>query len=50
MKHQGKMPPFRGPRGEPVPDNIAEINYLRLGGQAWSQLDWLNRRSVASKD
>ncbi|MBA7476663.1 putative aminoacrylate hydrolase RutD [subsurface metagenome] len=32
MKHLGKTPPFRGPRGEPVPGSIAEINYLRLGG------------------
>ncbi len=32
MKHPGKTPPFRGPQGEPVPDSIAEITYLRLGG------------------
>ena len=32
MKHPGKTPPFRGPRGEPLPNSIAEIDYLRLGG------------------
>jgi pimeloyl-ACP methyl ester carboxylesterase len=32
MKHLGKTPPFRGPRGEIVPGSIAEIAYLRLGG------------------
>lgn len=32
MKHLGKTPPFRGPRGELVPGSIAEMNYLRLGG------------------
>ena len=31
MKHPGKTPPFRGPRGEPAPDSIAEITYLQLG-------------------
>ncbi len=32
MKHPGKTPPFRGPKGEPVRGSIAEISYLRLGG------------------
>jgi pimeloyl-ACP methyl ester carboxylesterase len=32
MKHPGKTPPFRGPKGEPVPGSIAEIHYLRFGG------------------
>ena len=32
MKRLGKTPPYRGPRGEPVPDSIAEIRYLPLGG------------------
>jgi pimeloyl-ACP methyl ester carboxylesterase len=32
MKRLGKTPPFRGPRGELVPDSIAEIRYLPLGG------------------
>ena len=32
MKRLGKTPPFLGPRGEPIPGSIAEINYLRLGG------------------
>ncbi len=32
MKHLGTTPPFRGPNGERVPESIAEINYLRLGG------------------
>jgi pimeloyl-ACP methyl ester carboxylesterase len=32
MKHPGTTPPFRGPNGELVPDSIAEIKYLRLGG------------------
>jgi pimeloyl-ACP methyl ester carboxylesterase len=32
MKHLRKTRPFRGPKGEIVPDSIAEINYLRLGG------------------
>jgi pimeloyl-ACP methyl ester carboxylesterase len=32
MKHLGKTPPFRGPKGELVPGSIAKINYLRLGG------------------
>ncbi len=32
MKHLGRTPPFRGPKGELVPGSIAEINYLRLGG------------------
>jgi hypothetical protein len=50
MKYQGKTPPVRGPRGEPIAGDIAEINDLRLGGQASSSLDWLNRRSVASTE
>jgi pimeloyl-ACP methyl ester carboxylesterase len=32
MKHPGRTRPFRGPRGEPVPGSIAEVEYLRLGG------------------
>lgn len=32
MKHLGRTPPFRGPRGEPVPGSIAEVRYLPLGG------------------
>jgi pimeloyl-ACP methyl ester carboxylesterase len=32
MRHPGNTPPFRGPRGEPVPGSIAEIRYLRIGG------------------
>jgi hypothetical protein len=32
MKRLGKTPPFRGPRGEALPDSIAEIRYLHLGG------------------
>ena len=32
MKRLGKTPPFRGPDGELLPDSIAEIDYLPLGG------------------
>lgn len=32
MRHLGKTPPFRGPRGEIVSGSIAEIAYRRLGG------------------
>lgn len=32
MKHPGKTPPFRGPKGGTLPGSIAEIEYLRLGG------------------
>ncbi len=32
MKHRGKTPPFRGPKGETLLGSIAEIGYLRLGG------------------
>ena len=32
MKHRGQTPPFRGPTGETIPDSVAEIGYLRLGG------------------
>ncbi len=31
-KRLGKTPAFRGSRGEPLPDSIAEVQYLRLGG------------------
>ncbi len=31
MKHPGKTPPFRGPRGETLPGSIAEIRYVCLG-------------------
>ena len=34
MKHPGKTPPFRGPRGEAVPGSIAEIKYLQRGDVA----------------
>jgi pimeloyl-ACP methyl ester carboxylesterase len=32
MRHAGKTPPFRGPRGEPIPGSIAEARYLQIGG------------------
>lgn len=32
MKHLGKTAPFRGPEGQLVPESIAEVQYLRLGG------------------
>jgi pimeloyl-ACP methyl ester carboxylesterase len=32
MKRLGKTSPFRGPNGERVPDSIAGVEYLRLGG------------------
>ena len=32
MKRRGRTPPFRGPKGEPIPGSIAEIGYFRLGG------------------
>lgn len=32
MKHPGHTQPFRSPGGEVLPNSIAEINYLRLGG------------------
>lgn len=32
MKHPGHTPPFRGSSGEILPNSIAEIGYLRLGG------------------
>ncbi len=32
MKHLGRTPQFRGPKGEILPGSIAEISYLRLGG------------------
>ena len=32
MRHLGRTPPYRGPRGEPVPGSIAEVEYLPLGG------------------
>lgn len=31
-RHPGTTPPFRGPAGETVPDSIATVEYLRLGG------------------
>lgn len=32
MKHLGRTLPFQGPQGQLVPDSIAEVQYLRLGG------------------
>jgi pimeloyl-ACP methyl ester carboxylesterase len=32
MKHLGKTRPFLGPDGAPLPNSIAEIKYLQLGG------------------
>src|SRR5438309_518759 len=32
MRLLGKTPPFRAPDGEILPDSIAEIRYLPLGG------------------
>lgn len=32
MKHLGKTRPFRGPDGNVLPDSVAEVKYLRLGG------------------
>ncbi|MEC4890780.1 MAG: alpha/beta hydrolase [Nitrospira sp.] len=32
MTYRGTTPPFRGPDGRVLPDSIAEITYLRLGG------------------
>lgn len=32
MKHLGRTAPFRGTEGQLVPDSIAEVQYLRLGG------------------
>ena len=32
MNHRGRTPPFRGPDGKILPDSIAEISYLCLGG------------------
>jgi len=32
MKRPGKTPPFRGPKGEPIPGSIAEVDYFRIGG------------------
>jgi pimeloyl-ACP methyl ester carboxylesterase len=32
MKHLGGTRPFLGPQGEVVPDSVAEVNYLELGG------------------
>ena len=32
MKHPGTTRPFLGPGGEVVPDSIAELNYLQIGG------------------
>ena len=32
MKHPGKTRPFLGPDGRVIPNSIAEIRYLRLGG------------------
>ena len=32
MKHLGKTTPFRGPEGNVLPNSVAEVRYLRLGG------------------
>jgi len=32
MKHPGKTPPHRGPKGRVLPDSIAEAHYVNLGG------------------
>ena len=32
MKHRGTTPPFRDSEGKILPDSIAEISYVRLGG------------------
>jgi pimeloyl-ACP methyl ester carboxylesterase len=32
MKRPGRTPPLLDPRGQPLPDGIAEARYLRLGG------------------
>src|ERR1041385_5391682 len=32
MKRVGKTPPFRDARGEILPDSVAEVRYLKLGG------------------
>lgn len=32
MRHPGRTPPFRGPRGEVLSGSIAEVAYRRLGG------------------
>lgn len=32
MKHRGRTLPFRAPGGDVLPDSIAEIGFLRLGG------------------
>jgi hypothetical protein len=32
MKHPGTTRPFLGPGGKVVPDSIAELNYLHIGG------------------
>jgi pimeloyl-ACP methyl ester carboxylesterase len=46
MKHRGKTPPFRGPRGEVVAGSIAEIAYRPLGGL--DQWVMIRGRSVAN--
>lgn len=39
MKHRGTTPPFRGSDGEILPNSIAEISYLRLGGfDQWAMI------------
>jgi pimeloyl-ACP methyl ester carboxylesterase len=32
MKNPGKTPPFRGAKGELIPDSIAEVGYFHIGG------------------
>jgi pimeloyl-ACP methyl ester carboxylesterase len=44
MKHPGKTRPFLGQNGEVLPDSIAEIRYLRLGGvDQWVMIRGENR-------
>jgi pimeloyl-ACP methyl ester carboxylesterase len=48
MKRLGKTPPFRGPDGELLPDSIAEIDYLPLGGlEQWVMIRGEQRANPA---
>jgi hypothetical protein len=46
MRHRGKTPPFRGPRGEVVSGSVAEVAYWALGGL--DQWVMIRVRSVAN--